>query len=91
MNLTPLAKSKADDMCFKSHGLAPKFAADSAFLLRGFHFRKYECEAGADRKGGANRSGQAQCLPERAGAAAAAVKLTLFGQKSRTPIMHPIH
>ena len=29
-------------MRFKSHGLAPKSAADFAFLLRGFHFLKDE-------------------------------------------------
>ena len=28
----------ADDVRFKSHGLAPKSAADFAFLLHGFHF-----------------------------------------------------
>jgi type I restriction enzyme M protein len=32
----------ADDVCFKSHGLAPKSAADFAFLLHGFHFLKDE-------------------------------------------------
>jgi type I restriction enzyme M protein len=30
----------ADDVRFKSHGLAPKSAADFAFLLHGFHFLK---------------------------------------------------
>lgn len=28
----------ADDVLFKNHGLAPKTAADFAFMLRGFHF-----------------------------------------------------
>jgi type I restriction enzyme M protein len=32
----------ADDVRFKSHGLAPKSAADFAFLLHGFHFLKEE-------------------------------------------------
>ncbi|WP_242426457.1 type I restriction-modification system subunit M [Metallibacterium scheffleri] len=32
----------ADDVRFKSHGLAPKSAADLAFLLHGFHFLKDE-------------------------------------------------
>jgi len=32
----------ADEVRFKSHGLAPKFAADFAFLLHGFHFLKDE-------------------------------------------------
>ena len=32
----------ADDVRFKSHGLAPKSAADFAFLLHGFHFLKGE-------------------------------------------------
>ncbi|WP_339069911.1 type I restriction-modification system subunit M [Pseudomonas idahonensis] len=32
----------ADDMRFKNHGLAPKSAADFAFLLHGFHFLKDE-------------------------------------------------
>jgi type I restriction enzyme M protein len=32
----------ADDVRFKSHGLAPKSAADFAFLLHGFHFLKDE-------------------------------------------------
>ena len=32
----------ADDVRFKSHGLAPKSAADFAFLLHGFHFLKHE-------------------------------------------------
>ena len=32
----------ADDVRFKSHGLAPKSAADFAFLLHGFHFLKPE-------------------------------------------------
>jgi type I restriction enzyme M protein len=32
----------ADDVRFKSHGLAPKSAADFAFLLHGFHYLKDE-------------------------------------------------
>ena len=32
----------ADDVRFKNHGLAPKSAADFAFLLHGFHFLKEE-------------------------------------------------
>jgi type I restriction enzyme M protein len=32
----------ADDVRFKSHGLAPRSAADFAFLLHGFHFLKDE-------------------------------------------------
>ena len=32
----------ADDVRFKNHGLAPKSAADFAFLLHGFHFLKAE-------------------------------------------------
>jgi type I restriction enzyme M protein len=32
----------ADDVRFKNHGLAPKSAADFAFLLHGFHFLKDE-------------------------------------------------
>jgi type I restriction enzyme M protein len=32
----------ADDVRFKNHGLAPKSAADFAFLLHGFHFLKPE-------------------------------------------------
>jgi type I restriction enzyme M protein len=32
----------AEDVRFKSHGLAPKSAADFAFLLHGFHFLKEE-------------------------------------------------
>jgi type I restriction enzyme M protein len=32
--------SMGDDVRFKSHGLAPKSAADFAFLLHGFHFLK---------------------------------------------------
>jgi type I restriction enzyme M protein len=32
----------ADDVRFKRHGLAPKSAADFAFLLHGFHFLKEE-------------------------------------------------
>ncbi|MGC3988343.1 MAG: N-6 DNA methylase [Chthoniobacteraceae bacterium] len=35
-------ESMADDVRFKSHGLAPKSAADFAFLLHGFHFLKDE-------------------------------------------------
>ena len=34
--------SMADDVRFKSHGLAPKSAADFAFLLHGFHFLEDE-------------------------------------------------
>jgi type I restriction enzyme M protein len=34
--------SLADDVRFKSHGLAPKSAADFAFLLHGFHYLKEE-------------------------------------------------
>lgn len=34
------SESMADDVRFKSHGLAPKSAADFAFLLHGFHFLK---------------------------------------------------
>jgi len=34
--------SLADDPRFKSHGLAPKSAADFAFLLHGFHYLKDE-------------------------------------------------
>ncbi len=33
-------KTLADDVRFKNHGLAPKSAADFAFLLHGFHFLK---------------------------------------------------
>jgi len=36
------SESIADDVRFKSHGLAPKSAADFAFLLHGFHFLKDE-------------------------------------------------
>lgn len=36
------SESMADDVRFKSHGLAPKSAADFAFLLHGFHFLKEE-------------------------------------------------
>ncbi len=32
----------ADDVRFKNYGLAPKSAADFAFLLHGFHFLKDE-------------------------------------------------
>ena len=32
----------ADDVRFKSHGLAPESAADFAFLLHGFHYLKDE-------------------------------------------------
>ncbi|EPM67216.1 type I restriction-modification system, M subunit [Pseudomonas syringae pv. theae ICMP 3923] len=35
-------ESLADDVRFKNHGLAPKSAADFAFLLHGFHFLKDE-------------------------------------------------
>ena len=35
-------ESIGDDVRFKSHGLAPKSAADFAFLLHGFHFLKDE-------------------------------------------------
>jgi type I restriction enzyme M protein len=35
-------ESLADDVRFKSHGLAPKSAADFAFLLHGFHYLKDE-------------------------------------------------
>lgn len=35
-------EAMADDVRFKSHGLAPKSAADFAFLLHGFHFLKDE-------------------------------------------------
>ena len=38
----------ADDVRFKSHGLAPKSAADFAFLLHGFHFLKDEGVTGAE-------------------------------------------
>ncbi|MCC5823410.1 MAG: N-6 DNA methylase [Planctomycetes bacterium] len=34
--------STADDVRFKNHGLAPKSAADFAFLLHGFHYLKDE-------------------------------------------------
>jgi type I restriction enzyme M protein len=36
------SETMADDVRFKSHGLAPKSAADFAFLLHGFHFLKDE-------------------------------------------------
>jgi type I restriction enzyme M protein len=36
------SESIADDVRFKSHGLAPKSAADFAFLLHGFHYLKPE-------------------------------------------------
>jgi type I restriction enzyme M protein len=36
------ADALADDVRFKSHGLAPKSAADFAFLLHGFHYLKDE-------------------------------------------------
>ena len=36
------SEAMADDVRFKSHGLAPKSAADFAFLLHGFHFLKDE-------------------------------------------------
>ena len=35
-------ESMGDDVRFKSHGLAPKSAADFAFLLHGFHFLRDE-------------------------------------------------
>jgi type I restriction enzyme M protein len=35
-------ESMGDDVRFKNHGLAPKSAADFAFLLHGFHFLKDE-------------------------------------------------
>jgi type I restriction enzyme M protein len=35
-------EDKADDVRFKSYGLAPKSAADFAFLLHGFHYLKHE-------------------------------------------------
>jgi type I restriction enzyme M protein len=35
-------ESMGDDVRFKSHGLAPKSAADFAFLLHGFHYLKDE-------------------------------------------------
>ena len=34
------SESMSDDVRFKNHGLAPKSAADFAFLLHGFHFLK---------------------------------------------------
>ena len=40
--MTTLANAMADDVRFKNHGLAPKSAADFAFLLHGFHFLKDE-------------------------------------------------
>lgn len=36
------SESIGDDVRFKSHGVAPKSAADFAFLLHGFHFLKDE-------------------------------------------------
>ena len=36
------SESMADDVRFKSYGLAPKSAADFAFLLHGFHYLKHE-------------------------------------------------
>ncbi|MEK6804659.1 MAG: type I restriction-modification system subunit M [Nitrospirota bacterium] len=36
------ADAMGDDVRFKNHGLAPKSAADFAFLLHGFHFLKPE-------------------------------------------------
>jgi type I restriction enzyme M protein len=36
------SESMGDDVRFKSHGLAPRSAADFAFLLHGFHFLKDE-------------------------------------------------
>jgi len=35
-------EAMGDDVRFKNHGLAPKSAADFAFLLHGFHFLKDE-------------------------------------------------
>ncbi|WP_248796114.1 type I restriction-modification system subunit M [Pseudomonas sp. MWU13-2105] len=35
-------EAMADDVRFKNHGMAPKSAADFAFLLHGFHFLKDE-------------------------------------------------
>jgi type I restriction enzyme M protein len=37
-----LTEALADDVRFKNHGMAPKSAADFAFLLHGFHFLKDE-------------------------------------------------
>ncbi|PJI97655.1 type I restriction enzyme M protein [Acidovorax sp. 69] len=37
-----VTEALADDVRFKNHGLAPKSAADFAFLLHGFHFLKDE-------------------------------------------------
>jgi type I restriction enzyme M protein len=37
-----LGEKLADDFRFKSYGIAPKSAADFAFLLHGFHFLKTE-------------------------------------------------
>jgi type I restriction enzyme M protein len=37
-----LTDAMADDVRFKNHGLAPKSAADFAFLLHGFHYLKDE-------------------------------------------------
>jgi type I restriction enzyme M protein len=36
------SQALADDVRFKAHGLAPKSAADFAFLLHGFHYLKEE-------------------------------------------------
>jgi type I restriction enzyme M protein len=36
------SEAMADDVRFKAHGLAPKSAADFAFLLHGFHYLKEE-------------------------------------------------
>jgi type I restriction enzyme M protein len=36
------SEAMGDDVRFKNHGLAPKSAADFAFLLHGFHFLKEE-------------------------------------------------
>ncbi len=36
------SESMSDDVRFKNHGMAPKSAADFAFLLHGFHFLKDE-------------------------------------------------
>ncbi len=54
-----------DDVRFKNYGLAPKSAADFAFLLHGFHFLKDEgvmaiiLPHGVLRRGGAERVGHA--------------------------------
>ena len=38
----PSTKAMGDDVRFKNYGLAPKSAADFAFLLHGFHYLKQE-------------------------------------------------